>query len=112
MLVGRLAARVMQLMMFIKVGALALPAVLALALHAGSWSNFIPFFAQRPGSIPLPGALAPAMVGGFFAFGGWWEITKLGGEAKDPARTMPRALALGVIAVTAIYILTSTVFLY
>lgn len=112
MLGVRLGARVMQLMMFIKVGALALLAVLALALHAGSWSNFIPFFAQRPGSIPLPGALAPAMVGGFFAFGGWWEITKLGGEAKDPARTMPRALALGVIAVTAIYILTSTVFLY
>lgn len=112
MLGVRLGARVMQWMMFLKVGALALLAVLALALQAGSWSNFVPFFAQRSGSVPLPDALAPAMVGGFFAFGGWWEITKLGGEAKDPARTMPRALALGVIAVTAIYILTSAVFLY
>ena len=112
MLGVRLGARVMQWMMFLKVGALALLAVLALALHAGSWSNFVPFFAQRSGSVPLPGALAPAMIGGFFAFGGWWEIAKLGGEAKDPARTMPRALALGVIAVTAIYILTSAVFLY
>src|SRR6266576_2660891 len=92
--------------------ALALIAVLALALQAGNWSHFVPFIAQRPGSDPLPGALAPAMIGGFFAFGGWWEITKLGGEAKDPARTMPRALALGVLAVTAIYILTSAVFLY
>ena len=108
----RLGARVMQWLMILKVGALALIAVLALALHAGNWSHFVPFIAQRPGSDPLPGALAPAMIGGFFAFGGWWEITKLGGEAKDPARTMPRALALGVLAVTAIYILTSAVFLY
>ncbi len=108
----RLGARVMQWLMILKVGALALIAVLALALQAGNWSHFVPFIAQRPGSDPLPGALAPAMIGGFFAFGGWWEITKLGGEAKDPARTMPRALALGVLAVTAIYILTSAVFLY
>ena len=108
----RLGARVMQWLMILKIGALALIAVLALALHAGNWSHFVPFIAQRPGSDPLPGALAPAMIGGFFAFGGWWEITKLGGEAKDPARTMPRALALGVLAVTAIYILTSAVFLY
>ena len=108
----RLGARMMQSFMILKIGALALIAVLALALHAGNWSHFVPFIAQRPGSDPLPGALAPAMIGGFFAFGGWWEITKLGGEAKDPARTMPRALALGVLAVTAIYILTSAVFLY
>src|SRR5258705_3380074 len=92
--------------------ALGVIGVFALALHAGSWSHFVPFVAQRAGSDPLPGALAPAMIGGFFAFGGWWEIAKLGGEAKDPARTMPRALALGVIVVTAIYVLTSAVFLY
>jgi APA family basic amino acid/polyamine antiporter len=112
MLGVRLGARVMQWLMVLKIGALGVIAVFALVLQAGSWSHFVPFVAQRTGSDPLPGALAPAMIGGFFAFGGWWEIAKLGGEAKDPARTMPRALALGVIAVTAIYILTSAVFLY
>ncbi|HWC72343.1 MAG TPA: amino acid permease [Gemmatimonadales bacterium] len=112
MLGVRLGARVMQWLMVLKVGALAVIALFALALQAGSWSNFVPFIAQRAGSDPLPGALAPALIGGFFAFGGWWEIAKLGGEAKDPARTMPRALALGVIAVTAIYVFTSAIFLY
>src|SRR6266576_2001051 len=56
----RLGARVMQWLMILKVGALALIAVLALALQAGNWSHFVPFIAQRPGSDPLPGALAPA----------------------------------------------------
>jgi len=102
----------MQWLTAFKIGALALIAVLALALGAGHWSNFVPFVAQRAGSDPLPAALAPAIVGAFFAFGGWWEIGKLAGEAREPARTFPRALAIGVLAVTGIYILTSAVFLY
>lgn len=108
----RLGSRLMQWLTALKLGALALIAALALVLRAGNWSNFVPFVAQHPGSDPLPGALAGALVGAFFAFGGWWEIAKLGGEARDPARTVPRALALGVTVVTAIYVLTSAVFLY
>ena len=108
----RLGSGLMQGLTALKLGALALIAVLAFALHAGSWSHFIPFVAQHAGSDPLPGALAPALVGAFFAFGGWWEISKLAGEARDPARTLPRALALGVTIVTGIYIVTSAVFLY
>ena len=108
----QLSSRLMQWLTVLKVGALALIAVLAFVLGAGSWSHFIPLVAQRAGSDPLPGALAPALVGAFFAFGGWWEIAKLAGEARDPARTVPRALALGVALITLIYILTSAVFLY
>jgi APA family basic amino acid/polyamine antiporter len=48
----------------------------------------------------------------FFAFGGWWDLSKLAGEVRDPAHTLPRALALGVLIVTLVYILTSAVFLY
>ena len=108
----RLGARLMQWLTAFKLGALALMAVVALSLGAGDWSHFVPFVAQRPGSDPLPGALAPALVGAFFAFGGWWEIGKLAGEARDPGRTLPRALAYGVAAVTVIYVVTSAVFLY
>src|SRR5438552_5106436 len=108
----KLGSGLMQCLTALKLGALGLIAVLALVMRAGHWSNFVPFVAQRAGSDPLPGALAPALVGAFFAFGGWWEISKLAGEARDPARTVPRALALGVTIITAIYILTSAVFLY
>jgi APA family basic amino acid/polyamine antiporter len=102
----------MQWLTAFKLGALALIAILALGLGLGDWSHFVPFVAQRPGSDPLPGALAPGLVGAFFAFGGWWEIAKLAGEARDPARTLPRALAGGVAIVTAVYLLTSAVFVY
>ena len=108
----RFGSRLMQWLTALKLGALGLIAILALALRAGSWSNFVPFVAQRAGSDPLPMALAAGLVGAFFAFGGWWEIPKLAGEARDPSRTLPRALAVGVAIITAIYILTSAVFLY
>jgi basic amino acid/polyamine antiporter, APA family len=108
----RLGSGLMQGLTALKLGALALIAILAFALHAGSWSNFVPFVAQRAGSDPLPMALAAGLVGAFFAFGGWWEIPKLAGEAQDPARTVPRALAIGVTIITAIYMMTSAVFLY
>ena len=108
----RLGSRLMQWLTALKLGALLLITVLALVLRAGNWSNFIPFIAQHPSSDPLGGALASALVGAFFAFGGWWEISKLAGEARDPARTVPRALALGVAVVAAVYILTSAAFLY
>src|SRR5262249_31277347 len=47
-----------------------------------------------------------------FSFGGWWDVSKLGGEVKSPATTLPRALAWGVGAVTLLYILTSAAFIY
>ena len=108
----RVGARLMQWLTAFKLGALAFIAIAAVALGRGSWSHFLPFVAQRAGSMPMPGALAPALVGAFFAFGGWWEIGKLSGDARDPARTVPRALSLGVVSVTLVYIVTSAVFLY
>lgn len=108
----RAGAGLMRWLTGFKLGALALIVLLALGSGAGDWSHFAPFVAQRAGSSPLPGALAPALVGAFFAFGGWWEVSKMTGEVRDPARTMPRALALGVVIVTLVYVVTSGVFLY
>jgi APA family basic amino acid/polyamine antiporter len=81
-------------------------------LRLGHWSNFAPLVAQRPGSQPLFGALAAGLVGAFFSFGGWWDVSKLAGEVRDPERTLPRALIYGVSVITLVYILTSAVFIY
>src|ERR1700683_5010716 len=92
----------------------ALGSIVAWAVlgRAGSWSNFVPFVAQHPGSLPLMPGLAAATVLAFFSFGGWWDVSKIAGEILEPRRTLPRAMTLGVLAVTAIYVLISGVFLY
>jgi APA family basic amino acid/polyamine antiporter len=108
----RLGAWLMRWLAILKLGLLLLIALWGLGLRLGDWSNFLPFVDQRRGSEPLMGALAGALVAAFFSFGGWWDASKIAGEVREPSRTLPRALAFGVISVTLVYLLTSTVFIY
>jgi APA family basic amino acid/polyamine antiporter len=108
----RISAGFLRWITWLKFAVLATLTVWALAFRLGSWSNFLPFVTQRPGALPLAPALGAALVGAFFSFGGWWDAVKIGGEVRDPGRTLPRALALGVIAVTIVYVVISTVFIY
>jgi APA family basic amino acid/polyamine antiporter len=108
----RLGAGFLRYITWLKFAILALLVIWALAFRLGSWSHFVPFVAQRGGSAPLMPALAGALVAAFYSYGGWWDATKIAGEVKDPARTLPRALVLGVLGVIAAYVLVSGVFLY
>ncbi|MFZ3218349.1 MAG: amino acid permease [Candidatus Acidiferrales bacterium] len=108
----RISAGFLRWITWLKFAVLAILTVWAFAFRMGTWSNFVPFVAQRTGALPLAPALGAAMVGAFFAFGGWWDATKIAGEVRDPGRTLPRALVLGVLAVTAVYVVISTVFIY
>ena len=96
----------------IKLGLLLFILLWGFGLQLGDWRHFTPFIAQRDDSTPLVGALAGALVAAFFSFGGWWDVSKLAGEVRDPARTLPKALTYGVLIVTLTYILTSAVFIY
>jgi basic amino acid/polyamine antiporter, APA family len=84
----------------------------AFASASGSWQHFEPFASRRFGAPPFGAALAGALVAAFFSFGGWWEVTKIAGEVRDPMRTMPRALRLGLAIVTLVYVITTLAFMY
>jgi APA family basic amino acid/polyamine antiporter len=53
-----------------------------------------------------------AVSAALFAFGGWHMVTYTAGETRDPARTIPRALLIGTLSVTAIYVLLNAAYLY
>jgi APA family basic amino acid/polyamine antiporter len=108
----RVSAGFLRWITWLKFAVLSTLTLWALVFRRGSWSNFVPFVAQRSGALPLAPALGAALVGAFFCFGGWWDAAKIAGEVRDPGRTLPRALALGVVAVTAVYIVISAVFIY
>lgn len=108
----RLGGWLIRWLTVIKLGLLALLIIWGFGLRVGNWSNFTPLVAQRPGSEALLGALAGGIVGAFFSFGGWWDLSKLAGEVRDPERTLPRALIYGVTILTVVYILTSAAFIY
>lgn len=71
-------------------------------------------FGPRPApvaatSYPLPMSLALIFV--LFAFGGWNEMAYVAAEVKRPERNIVRALALGTVAVTVLYLLVNGAFL-
>jgi APA family basic amino acid/polyamine antiporter len=81
-------------------------------LGHGDWSNLAPFWSQRPGAEPLLSALGVGLIGAFFSFAGWWDASKIAGELRDPRRTLPRALVLGLSIVMVLYLAVNLVFLY
>jgi APA family basic amino acid/polyamine antiporter len=108
----RLGAGVLRWLTWAKLGLLAFLVCWGFGWGLGEWTNFFPFVAQRQGSDPLGGALVGGMVAAFFSFAGWWDLSKMAGEVREPGRTLPRALLVGVAVVTAVYILVSLVFVY
>jgi basic amino acid/polyamine antiporter, APA family len=112
MLGASLSSGILRALAALKLGLLGFIIVWGFSMGHGDWSNLSPFWTQRPGSDPLLDALAGALVGSFFSFGGWWDVSKIAGETRDPERTLPRALMLGVSIVTVVYIAISAVFLY
>ncbi|MEA3136822.1 MAG: basic amino acid/polyamine antiporter, family [Thermoplasmata archaeon] len=55
----------------------------------------------------VAGFFGLAMVAVLFAYDGWTNVARMGGEIRDPRRTLPRALLIGVLAVAALYTLLS-----
>ncbi len=105
-------ARVFALLTALKLCTLGGIVVVALVAGAGSWSHFVPFSGVRAGAPPIGEAIALGLVGAFFSFGGFWEMSRIAAEVRDPRRTLPRALVLGVLCVTAIYVMTTVAFMY
>jgi amino acid transporter len=59
-----------------------------------------------------PGQFGLALILVLFAYDGFADLSFASGEVKDPKRNLPRALVLGTLAITAIYVLTNIAYLY
>ena len=53
-----------------------------------------------------------ALMGAFFAFGGWWDLGKMSEEIVNPRRTLPVALVGGIALVTLVYAGLSVAFIH
>ncbi len=107
-----LGSSLLRLLAAVKLALLGFLVLWGFASGKGDWSNLLPVVAQRPGSEPLVPALIGGFIAAFFSMGGWWDLGKLGGEVRDPARNVPRAMVLGVSIVTLVYVLVTIDFLY
>jgi APA family basic amino acid/polyamine antiporter len=98
---------VMNVLAGLKVSALLIFIALGLTLGAGSGSNLV------QGAAPVAaGAWLLALIPVMFTYSGWNAAAYVAEEIHEPGRNVPRALALGTLAVVAIYVLLNLLFLY
>jgi amino acid transporter len=58
------------------------------------------------------GALGPALILVSYSYSGWNTVVYVGGEVSNPTRNLPRAMMIGAVGVTAIYLALNAVFVY
>ena len=64
------------------------------------------------GARPSLQVLGGALMGAFFAFGGWWDLGKMSEEIIQPKRTLPVALVGGIVIVALVYAGLSVAFIH
>jgi amino acid transporter len=53
---------------------------------------------------PTPSGLFLALVSVMWAYDGWADLASMAGEARNPSRTLPRALIAGTLAIAGVYL--------
>jgi APA family basic amino acid/polyamine antiporter len=100
----------------LKILGIAVVAVLGLMWGGGSYANLTPVLANPDAhyatSLGLFGAMFAGMLGAFWAYDGWINITFLGAEIRKPHRNIPLALGIGVAGVIAVYMIVNVAFLH
>ena len=107
----RAGSRLQSILTLTAIGAIALLEAVSLWRGGDSQIAWRPLLDQ-PASMNLVLAFGAAMTPVLFAYGGWQTTSFLGGEVRDPRRTLPRGIILGVLGVIAVYVSVNFVYLH
>jgi len=104
----RAGAWVQNIFTVLKLAAIALLVVVGLVLTRGHLGIALaPDTAHPVSSWAFVGALLPVL----FAYGGFHYLNDLAGEVRNPQRTLPRALGMGMAGVVLCYLLVNLAYL-
>jgi basic amino acid/polyamine antiporter, APA family len=104
----RAGAWMQNIFTVLKVMAIALLVVAGLVLAHGQLGLvLVPDTTQPVSSWAFAGALLPVL----FAYGGFHYLNDLAGEVRNPQRTLPRALGMGMAGVVLCYVLVNFAYL-
>ena len=102
----KLGARIQNLFALLKLLAVAVLVVCGLFLAGAGHAQILTVDPAHHGSGFMSAAL-PVL----FAYSGFTYLNNLAGEVRDPQRTLPRALMLGMLLVIAAYVLVNVAYL-
>ncbi|MBN8924389.1 MAG: amino acid permease [Rhodanobacter sp. 68-29] len=104
----RAGAMMQNIFALLKLAAIALLVAVGLVLAHGHLGGVLAVDATR--HVPS-GAFVGALLPVLFTYGGFHYLNDLAGEVRDPQRTLPRALLLGMLGVVLAYVLANVAYL-
>jgi amino acid transporter len=102
------AALVMNVTTVAKYGALAALALLTFTATTGTAAHFTPAF---PTGLDLS-LMGTALIAIMWTYDGWADLSFMGGEVRNPARTLPLALILGTAGIVLVYLILNVAYIY
>jgi APA family basic amino acid/polyamine antiporter len=105
--VGAMIVNVSTVAKFSALGALIATSFVLGGRHGGTFTHVM-----AASGATSAGNLGLALVSVLWAYDGFGDLSLVGGEVKDPARNLPRAIVGGTLAIIAIYSLANLAYLY
>jgi len=110
---AKAGASVQNLCMLVKLSAIAAMAAVGLLFAAPAAAGAVP--ADAPSGPVAGGGLAAGMLHGLlpvlFACGGWQMLCYVAPQVRDPQRTLPRAIVVGILGVVLTYLAINAAYL-
>lgn len=108
----RTSGRVQNTLTITKVLLMAAIVVACVMSPTGDTSRFVPFLPEAKSGAQVAGSVANAMILSIFAYSGFYFVTHVAGEVRDPGRTLSRAIVIAMAVVLATYLLLNLAFVY
>jgi APA family basic amino acid/polyamine antiporter len=104
-------ARIQNVLTAIKIAVVSSFVFFGLLAGDGNWSHF-GMEAVRTSTTPIAQQFAVSLFWVYVAYSGWNAATYVAEEIRNPAKTLPIALAFGTGLVALLYVLLNVTFLY
>jgi basic amino acid/polyamine antiporter, APA family len=104
----RRAAAVLSITTYAKYAAVLALGLLAYTARGGSWAHLTPLASGPLSASLIASALIPVM----WTYDGWADLAFIGGEVRNPQRTLPLALIFGSAGVALVYLIVNLGFMY
>lgn len=108
----RTSGRVQNVLTGLKVLMMAAIVIACLTSPAGDATRLGPFLPTGRGGGEIAGSVATAMILSVFSYSGFYFVTHVAGEVRDPGRTLSRAIMIAMAVVLATYLLLNIAFVY
>jgi APA family basic amino acid/polyamine antiporter len=105
----RWGATIQNVTVLAKLGTLVL--VTGLAFYGSPPATALPAGGSSSGSVDSLSRIFAGLVPVLFSYGGWQQALWIGGEIREPARNVPRAIIVGVLCVAVAYLAANWAYL-